>query len=386
MHTQTNTKKSALQFIILLGLVSLFSDMVYEGSRSIVGPLFASLGATGAIVGFVAGFGELIGYGLRLISGFFVDRSEQYWLITLLGYACLFAIPALALAHTWKIAAILIMVERLGKAIRTPARDAMLSYATQKIGRGVGFGLHQVLDQMGGMFGPLLMIIILLMHKSFSLGFSILFIPACVAIIILFFGKNIYPKPKNLESESRAVSLDTIPPIFWLYLFSACLMAAGYADFPLMAFHFEKTKMMTATWIPLFYLIAMGMSALSAILFGWLYDKLGSASLMIAIILSAAFAPCVFRNTLLFAAIGMILWGIGMGAQRSLLKAIIGDVVPKNKRGTAFGIFNTGYGIAWFLGSWLMGYLYDTSVHELIVFSVVMEIAAVVVIGLCKKT
>lgn len=381
MATQIAPQKSALKFILLLGLVSLFGDMVYEGSRSIVGPFFESLGATGAVVGFVAGFGEFIGYGLRLISGYFVDRSEKYWLITFLGYGCLFAIPLLAFAPNWKWAAALIIVERMGKAIRTPARDAMLSYATQKIGRGVGFGLHQVFDQMGGMLGPTIMIIILFTHQPFSLGFSILFIPAIFAISILFCGRLLYPHPKHLEIDQPATAIDKIPRIFWLYLVSAALMAAGYADFPLIAFHFEKAKMMSTIWIPIFYLIAMGVSALSAMIFGWIYDRLGVISLMIAILLAAFFAPFVFRNNLAFATIGIVLWGIGMGAQRSLLKAIVGDIIAKNKRGMAFGIFNTCYGIAWFLGSWLMGYLYDTSVNELIVFSVVMEIVAVVLVG-----
>src|SRR3990167_9281554 len=168
---------AALKFVILLGLVSLFSDMVYEGARSAIGPLFAVLGASGAVVGFVAGFGELAGNALRVVSGYLVDRTEQYWLITFLGYGCLFAIPLLAFVHTWKIAAILIIIERIGKDIRTPARDAMLSYATQKMGRGFGFGLHQVFDQVGGMLGPLIMVFVLMGHRSYAIGFAILFFP-----------------------------------------------------------------------------------------------------------------------------------------------------------------------------------------------------------------
>lgn len=377
---QNLQKKSALQFVILLGLVSLFSDMVYEGSRSVVGPLFSLLGASGAVVGFVAGFGELVGNALRIFSGMFIDRTAKYWLITFLGYGCLFAIPLLAFAHSWKIAALLIIAERVGKAIRTPARDAMLSYATQKIGRGVGFGLHQVFDQIGGMLGPLLMIIVLVTHHNYALGFSFLFIPACIALIVLMCGKKLYPSPQNLEVsvvEPADITTQKIPRQFWILLCAACLMAAGYADFPLIAFHFAKEHLLPALWIPIFYIIAMGVSAISALFFGWIYDRAGTISLMIAILLSAFYAPCVFFDGYYAALAGMFLWGIGMGAQRSLLKAIVSSLISKNLRGTAFGIFNTAYGIAWFLGSWLMGFLYDASIHAVVIFSIAAELAAI---------
>lgn len=367
----------ALKFIILLGLVSLFSDMVYEGARSISGQYLGLLGASGAIVGFVAGFGEFAGNALRLISGYLVDKSKQYWGVTFVGYACIFSIPLLMFAHTWLVASVLIIIERIGKGIRTPARDAMLSYATQKMGRGVGFGLHQLLDQMGGMLGPLLITIIFLVKHRYQLGFSILFIPAIFSLIILSFAKKHYPHPQNLEIETHNIKSDKIPRIFWIYLIAAGLMAAGYADFPLMAFHFEKEAVIAPIWIPVFYIIAMGVSALSALFFGWIYDKKGGISLMIAIPFSALFAPCVFYDGFYVVILGMILWGIGIGAQRSLLKAVVGDMISKNKRGAAYGIFNAGYGVAWFLGSWLMGVLYDTSIHAVVMFSVGAEFSAI---------
>jgi len=371
---------SAFNFVILLGLVSLFSDMVYEGARSIIGPYFALLGASGAIVGFVAGFGELAGNVLRIFSGFLLDKTKQYWFMTFIGYGCLFAIPALMFTHSWIVASILIIVERIGKAIRIPARDAMLSYATQKMGRGFGFGIHQLMDQVGGMLGPFLMTIILLEHAHYSLGFALLFAPAVVAIIFLVVGKKHYPHPQSLEIETHEIKPDKIPTVFWIYLIAACLIGAGYADFPLIAFHFEKAGMMSPIWIPIFYMVAMGMSAASALFFGWIYDKKGAVSLMIAIPLAAFFAPLVFLNGFITALIGMMLWGIGMGAQKSLLKAVVGDMIPKKIRGSAFGIFNAGYGIAWFLGSWLMGVLYDTSVRDLIIFSVSAELLALPVV------
>lgn len=382
MPTETTnlSTATAMKFVLLLGVLSFFSDMVYEGARSITGPFFALLGASGATVGFVAGFGEFIGNGLRVISGYLIDRTEKYWLITFLGYACILAIPCLSLATTWKMAAILLIIERIGKAIRTPARDAMLSYATHR-GRGVGFGIHQVFDQVGGVMGPFIFTVILLSQHNYQLGFKILLVPACLAFIVLFFGKKLYPEPQHLEVTSAKIITKKSSAIFsnqfWIYLCAACLLAAGYADFPLIAFHFQKTSIIPPVGVPIFYMIAMSVSAFSAILFGWIYDRFGLCSLLISIPLSALYAPCVFLNGFKTALLGMIFWGIGIGAQRSLLKAVVGDIVPKNKRGSAYGIFNAGYGAAWFLGSWLMGYLYDTSIHSVILFSVFSELAAI---------
>ncbi len=374
------SKNSAIHFVLLIGVLSFFSDMVYEGARSITGPFFALLGASGATVGFVAGFGELIGNALRIVSGYLVDRTHKYWLITFCGYACIFAIPFLAFVHTWQMAALLIILERVGKAIRTPARDAMLSYATHRIGRGFGFGIHQTLDQIGGMMGPLIFTLILISHDNYQLGFKILFIPAFFALLILFLGNRIYPKPQIFETNYGIALTNekpTLPKTFWIYLCAASLLAAGYADFPLIAFHFEKAAVLSPVGIPIFYMIAMGVGALSALLFGWIYDRIGIRSLLIAIPLAALYAPCVFLFGFKMALLGMIFWGIGIGAQKSLLKAVVGDLVSKNVRGSAYGIFNTGYGIAWFLGSWLIGFLYDTSIHSVILFSVVMELMSI---------
>lgn len=381
MPSQTQLSSSAaIKFVLLIGILSFFSDMVYEGARSVTGPFFALLGASGATVGFVAGFGEFIGNGLRIISGFLIDRTQKYWLITFLGYACLLAIPLLSLATTWKIAAILIIIERIGKAIRTPARDVMISYAAQRIGRGVGFGIHQIFDQVGGVMGPLIFTLILLSGKNYHLGFKILLIPACLTFIVLFFGKKLYPKPQNLEIDQTEVLTEqttrAFPKSFWLFLCAACLLAAGYADFPLIAFHFEKKAMIPPVGVPIFFMVAMAMSALSAIFFGWIYDHMGLRSLLISIPISALYAPCIFLNGFKMALLGMICWGVGIGAQRSLLKAVVGDLVTKNKRGKAYGIFNAGYGVAWFLGSWLIGFLYDTSIHSVVVFSMGAELAA----------
>src|SRR6185437_7836333 len=188
MKNNDISKALVLKFVILLSFVSLFADMTYEGARSITGPYLAILGANAAIVGFVAGFGEFVGYALRLVSGYFADRTGKYWTFTIAGYACnLLAVPLLALAGHWWVAAVLIILERAGRAIRVPPRDAMLSHAGQKMGMGWVFGLHEAIDQIGAMLGPLIVALVLYMKGGYKESFAILLIPALIALTILFF-------------------------------------------------------------------------------------------------------------------------------------------------------------------------------------------------------
>ncbi len=379
-------KGTALRFVVLLGVVSLFADMTYEGARSITGPYLAVLGASATVVGIVAGFGELIGYGLRLVSGYLSDRTGRYWAITLVGYAVnMLAVPLLALAGNWEIAALLMIAERTGKAIRTPARDAMLSHATSEMGRGWGFGLHEAMDQIGAVLGPLIVAAVLYVRGDYQTGFALLLIPALLALGVLVAARLLYPHPRDLEVDVPAPATRGFPRVFWLYLAAVALIAAGYADFPLIAYHFEKAATVSASWIPIFYAVAMGVDALAALVFGRLFDRIGLAILVVVALVSALFAPLVFLGGFALALLGMALWGIGMGAQESIMRAAIAGMAPPSRRGTAYGVFNTGYGLFWFAGSVLMGVLYDVSIPALIVFSVVAQLAATPILLLVSR-
>ncbi|MFN3762219.1 MAG: MFS transporter [Anaerolineae bacterium] len=376
--SMTRSKSTAVKFVILLGVVSLFADATYEGARSVAGPFLALLGASGTVVGVVAGFGELVGYGLRLVSGYLSDRTRRYWAITLTGYGFnLLAVPVLALAGRWEIAAALLIMERMGKALRTPARDAMLSYATKEVGRGWGFGLHEAMDQIGAIAGPLLVTWVIATQNNYPLAFAILAIPALLAMSVLLTARWLYPSPQDLEPVTTDIKPAGFPRAYWIYLAAVALVAAGYTDFPLIAYHFEKASSVSDAWIPLLYGIAMGVDALAALLFGRWFDYAGIPILMFASLISASSAPLVFLGDFKMAMLGMILWGIGMGAQESILRAAIAGMVSRERRGSAYGIFNTGFGVFWFLGSALMGILYDLSLPALITFSVGMQVASV---------
>lgn len=372
------TPKVALKMVLLLGVVSLFADFTYEGARSITGPYLAVLGASATAVGVTAGLGELIGYGLRLVSGYFADRTGQYWAITIVGYAVnLLAVPLLALAGRWEVAAVLIVAERFGKAVRSPARDVILSQATQELGHGWGFGLHEAVDQVGALLGPLVVAAVLYSKGSYQMGFAVLLVPALLALAVLLAARFLYPRPRELEAAPARPQTQGLPGAYWLYLAAVALVAAGFADFALIAYHFKRAAVVSDGWIPVVYAMAMGVDALAALALGRLFDRFGLRVLVAASVLTALCAPLVFLWGFYPALAGIALWGVGMGAQESVMRAAIAGMVPAARRGGAYGTFNAGYGVAWFLGSALMGVLYDRSIVSLVAFSIVLQLASV---------
>ncbi len=380
------TKSNVLGFVIFIGVVSLFADLTYEGARSIAGPFLAILGASGTVVGIVAGFGELVGYGLRLLSGLISDRTKRYWAVTIFGYVVnLTAVPLLALAGRWEMAAALLIAERVGKAIRTPARDAMLSHATSRLGAGWAFGLHEALDQVGAVAGPLTVASVLHAGGSYRFAFAVLFIPALIAIAVLLVARALYPRPRDLEPTAPSLDASRFPRAFWWYLAAVAFVAAGYADFPLIAFHFQRTAVVPPNWIPIFYAVAMGVDALAALVFGYFYDRIGVSALISASLISALAAPLAFLGGFSGALLGVAVWGIGMGAQESVMRAAIARMVSPDRRGSAYGLFNAGYGVTWFLGSALLGALYDISIPALIAFSVLAQLASVPLFVMTKR-
>ena len=377
---------TAFRFVLVLGIANLFADLNYEGARSSTGQFLGTLGASAAVVGFTAGLGELLGYALRSVSGIISDRTGKYWIVTIVGYVInMLAVPALALAGNWPLAAGLIVAERTGRAIRKPATEAMLSFAGKQIGHGWVFGLNEALDQTGATIGPLVMAFVLLRRGNYQNGFALLLIPALLAIAIILIARHFFPNPEHLE-VTESIAPETFPVAFWLYLAANACIGAGFADFALIAFHFQKTAAVATNFIPIYYAVAMAMGAIGALIFGKLFDKIGLAVVVGVFFASAFFAPLVFLGSGWSALAGMALWGIGMGAQGSLLNALVSRIVHARKRSTAFGIFDTGFGIAWFLGSWLMGVLYERSILAVVIFSVALQLVALPIFLIAKRS
>jgi MFS family permease len=383
---RSRSRSVAFRFVLLFGAVSFFADFAYEGARSIVGPYLAVLGASATAVGMVAGFGELIGYALRLLSGRISDRTRRFWLLTLFGYGIsMAAVPLLALASNWPFAAGLLLLERLGKAIRNPPRDVLLSHAAKEIGYGWGFGLHQALDQCGALIGPLLVAGVLAVQKEYPPAFALLLLPALMTLGLLLVARLLYPQPEAAKVTLLDLKAKELPGVFWIYLVAAALVAAGFADFALMSYHFVKAKTVPAPWVPLVYAAAMGVSGAASLVFGWLFDRVGLVLLIPLTVVSSLFAPLVFLGAFPAAIVGSVLWGIGMGTHESIMRAAVAQMAPLQRRGSAYGLFTAGYGISWFLGSAGMGFLYDTSLPALVVFSMVVEWAALPLLFIVTK-
>jgi len=385
-----NQKRTAYHFIILLGIVSLFGDITYEGARSVTGPYLAVLGASASIVGLVAGIGEFLGYSLRLVSGYFADRTKAYWPITIIGYTLLISVPLLAFAGYWQFAAFLIILERMGKAIRTPARDAMLSHATKQVGRGWGFALHEAVDHIGAIIGPLIFSAVFILKGGYREGFTILWIPAFLTLTILIVARIKVPSPERLETSEGRTEQDIkeksrLSKVFWFYALFSFLSVAGFANFQLISYHFKVQSIVSDIQIPIFYAIAMGVDALVALIIGKTYDKIGLKSLITIPLLTLPIPFFAFSHSYSLVLISVVLWGAVMGIHETIMRAAIADLTPLERRGFAYGIFNTVYGAAWFFGSTIMGLLYDISISYLILFVILMEVLSLSAFFLFKK-
>jgi len=369
-----NPRQAAMRFIVCLGFVSLFADMTYEGAYSITGPFLKGLGASALQVGFIAGFGEMIAASLRYFSGKFADRTRAYWSIVTFGYVLnLIAVPLLAFAGNWQAAALLIVVERTGKAMRGPARDVLLSAATKEVGHGWGFGIHAAMDQTGAVLGPLLMVAAVAHFKGFGLAFLPLAVPALLALISIIAAHAVFPAQVAPPTPPAPREL---PSVFWSYVAAAGLLACGFIDFPILSYHMQSSGVVKQEVIPLLYAGAMAMVGASALLFGRLYDRFGIVVLAWGILISMLTLPLGFLGGQTAMVFAVACWGIGIGIQDATLRAGIAQVVSMNKRGAAFGAFNGIYGVSWFFGSVIMGWLYAKSIPVLVGFGVVAQLAA----------
>ena len=389
------TISGAIAFITLMGIVSLFSDLTHEGARSILGEYLNLAGASAAAIGFVSGIGELCGYSLRLISGLIADKTKKYWTLVIAGYVIqVLAIPALALVpeHGWVWACGLVILERVGKAVKKPAKNTLVSFAASEIGTGKGFAYQEFLDQLGAFLGPILLFVTALvkgtddLFQTYRISFAVLLVPALITIALVLAAKIKYPDPEMFEKQEDKPENFRFGKSFALFMASICFFAFGFADFTLITLHAANTGAFPESTLSLLYAAAMAVDAFAALFFGWLFDRIGLKALIISTLCSAFFSCFIFMTgNARIIGIGIILWGIGIGAQESIMKAAVSGMVPRSKRSTGFGIFETGFGIAWFLGSWLLGALYDLNPMYLVVVSVASQLLAIAFYAMCLR-
>ncbi len=370
-------RSTVLRFVLLLGVVNLFADLTYEGARSITGPFLAQLGASAALVSIVSGVGEFFGYTVRAAAGYLADKTKRYWLLTIVGYAVnLLAVPALALAGSWPIAAGLIAAERTGRAIRRPITQGMLSHAKGDVGGGRAFGINESLDALGATIGPLVFAYVIASTNNFRLGFTVLLLPALMALALILVARARYPNPRVFERTAR-VSRTHFPRAYWLYAAGGALIGFGFIDFSLIAFHFQRTGIFSNREIPMSYAAAMGTGAVSNYILGRWFDRSGFRVLLWTFAVGALFTPLVFFGPPAFAWIGMMLWGLNKGAQDTILKPALAPLIDADRRTTAFGVFDTCFGSAWLIGSITFGLLYDHSLGVLTAISLAGQLLSI---------
>ncbi len=359
-----------------MGIVNLFADLTYEGARGVSGAFLGHLGASGVAIGAVAGGGELAGYAIRSLAGAVADRTGLYWLEAWTGYAInVLCVPALALAGSWPLAAGLMIGERAGRGIRKPVTSAMLAQAGTKLGSGRVFGLNEALDQTGATAGPLL-VAFAIARGGFATGFAVLAVPALLTLAALAVataaGRDILP---SRARESGPAVRD--PAAFRRYAIGGALVAAGYVDFALIAFRFSRDHVVSVPAISIWFAVAMAVGAIAGPVLGKLFDRFGSRTIVAAIVLTAAASPLAFLGTGAVAEAGVVLWGVGLAAQSVPLLALVAGVIGHERRATAFGLYDLVFGGAWFAGSIVAGFLLDRSVVALVIFSVLLQLAAV---------
>lgn len=398
-HPSKKRLSQAMLFILLFGVVSLFSDVTHEGADSIRGVYLSLLGASAGAIGFVSGLGELIGYSMRYLFGKLTDKTRRYWPMTILGYVLdIIAVPALALVgeHGWIWACALLVVQRMGKAIKKPAKDTILSFAASQEGIGKSFGIQELLDQIGAFLGPVLLYLVMLFQtdgtvfQAYSTAFAVLAIPGAITLVLLFITKHKFPNPEHFEPDPKQYIPFRMKKEFVLYIAGISLFAFGFIDYSIVIMHVSRTysslaaglaqttSLVSSGTLPLLYAGAMLTDAVAALIFGAVYDKKGVTALVLSTLLSAPFPILIFTGRSVPAVLaGIALWGVGMGAQESILKAAVTSMVPKASRATGYGIFECSFGVFWFLGSWLLGVLYDVSIPAMVAISVLAQLAAI---------
>jgi MFS family permease len=392
---------TAFRFILVFGIVSALMDMVYEGARSVTGPFLGALGASALLISVITGAGEAVALVLRLVFGRLADRPRLRWALAMTGYGLTaLSVPLLGMTSALWIACLLVLAERLGKAVRSPAKDTMLAEAGTGLGRGKAFAFHEALDQVGAFLGPLLIGAALSLSGSYGPGFLLLAVPGAAAMLLLFWLRNRVPDPSVYEvplgepatapgpagPAPAAAPAGVTPPAasrmprqFWTYAAFSSLTMFGYATFGLLSFHLVATGLLPPALVPVLYAVAMAVDAVAALASGWLYDRIGLKVLLALPALAAAVPWLGFSNSTTLAVTGVLLWGAAMGVQESTMRAAVAELAPAGRRGSAYGIFTACYGMAWLAGSVLIGVLYEQSILALAVTLTGIQAAALAI-------
>ena len=390
-----NQFSPAAVVILIFGIISMMGDIVYESARSANSQYLNLLGISAALVGLVFGIGEFLGYFLRLVAGVLSDKSGKHWIFMFLGYGMLLVVPLMGLTMNWNILVVLILMERIGKALRSPAKDTILSgVAENQVGIGLAFGIQEAVDQIGAFIGPLIFTMVFYFSgkngiAQYQLGYKLLFIPFVILMLFLIYA---YRRTKRDNLIPAVIKKDFhtehIKPIFWIYTAFTFFCTLGFVNFSTVGYHLKAKNLMSDGNITLLYSVAMVVDAATALLVGKAYDRLkiktgmrtGGLLVLMAIPFLTLLLPFLtLSNSTVLIVIGMIVFGIVMGTHETVMRSAIADITPFDKRGTGYGVFNTSYGLALLGGATLMGLLYDMNMIGIIIaFTCITELIAII--------
>ena len=390
MTVAPRTAWSPWRTVVGFGVVSLAADMVYEGARSITGPFLASLGATALVVGLVTGAGEAAALVLRLVSGPWADRSGRYWGLTIGGYALTaVCVPLMAVAPFvggagLAVACTLLLLERAGKAVRSPAKSALLARAALQVGRGRGFAVHKALDQVGAFAGPLLVAATVAVAGAVWAGFALLALPGVVTMVLLAWLRARAPLDGGEHGEVRSergvaaapAARAPLPRRFYVFATSSAASTLGLMTFGVISFHLADTGLVATAAVPVVYAGAMAAAAVAALATGFAYDRVGARVLLSLPFLVAAVPALALSGERWVAVAGVLLWGAATGVKDSTVKALVADLVPASTLATAYGVFAAFEGAAALAGGGLAGWLYSGGRADLVAVLVACQAAS----------
>jgi len=373
----------------------MFGDIIYESARSANSQYLNLLGVSAAKIGLVFGLGEFLGYFLRLVAGVLSDKSGKHWIFMFIGYGMLIAVPIMGLTLNWNLLFILILLERIGKALRSPAKDTILSKVSEhKVGVGFAFGFQEAIDQIGAFLGPLIFTLIFYVNgkeavHQYQLGYKVLIIPFLLLMGFLYYVYRRVNQEKLIQLETgKGLQTDKIQPIFWIYTAFTFFCAIGLVNFSVIGYHLKANNLTSDGNITFFYSIAMVIDAATALFVGKAYDQIkkrtgnktsGLLILMAIPIITLLLPFTTLSSSIPLILIGMIAFGIVIGTHETIMRSSIADITPMNKRGTGYGVFNTVYGLALLGGSSLMGWLYDLNqIGMIIALTFVAEVIALI--------
>ena len=403
MIGKSNKKRNAVIIaVVMFGIISCFGDVIYEGARSANGQYFNLLAINATTIGILYGIGEFIGYALRLVSGKISDKTGKHWTFIFIGYGLLIVVPLMGITTSIPILFTLFLLERIGKALRSPAKDTILSQvAENKIGTGLIFGIQEALDQLGAFIGPLVFTTVFLIRRqedleSYQVGYKVLifaFILVMLSVFIAYKKISKYDLIKDGETIDR--ENDKLTPIFWKYCCFSFLVTVGFVAYSIIGYHLKSKQILPDASITALYSGAMIIDAIIAVIIGKVYDiikkntgnkEAGLLSLVFIPVFSMFVPFLTLSNNTALIVIGFIVYGVILGAHETVMRSAIADLTSFKKRGTAYGIFNAIYGLAFFAGSSLMGILYDNvSVMAICIFTIIAEIFALIIFRNMKK-